>query len=352
MSDQITIKMRVPVLSEPVVAVPGLIFHHWFPLSSEDRISVDIDSFRIELCFDQDSLSGGQRGEPEDVSRWANVIAMDLPLQVEVRDLEEELLSYIASHKIGDAPDYDSDQLAMSYEELGKSVLKHVIRFVNRLICFARVIKGQYWLQEYSYNPERAATYFNRFNASATIDGEAWFTWHPTHRESIIAVMEDPARYVHKEDWSEVDTFISGENRAPLVYELLSGAELFKANNQARPSLTEAITALEVALSNFARAGKIGGILPQGIVDRLDTDSLSSQISHLGLSGSVRYLLPILFNDEQLPTEWLKDCQGAITERQNVVHQGQRDVDPKRLQRYIKSVRNICEWLEEYTPAA
>jgi hypothetical protein len=164
--------------------------------------------------------------------------------------------------------------------------------------------------------------------------------------------MEDPARYVHKEDWLKVDTFISGENRAPLVYELLSGAQLFKANDQARPSLTEAITALEVALSSFARADKIGGILPKGVADRLDTDSLSGQISHLGLSGTIRYLLPILFSDEQLPTEWLKDCQEAITERQNVVHQGQRDVDPKRLHRYLKSIRNICEWLEEYPLAS
>ena len=45
--------------------------------------------------------------------------------------------------------------------------------------------------------------------------------------------------------------FVIGNRRSPLVFELLARAEQLSGNGYTRAALTEAVTALEVAISDF-----------------------------------------------------------------------------------------------------
>jgi hypothetical protein len=56
----------------------------------------------------------------------------------------------------------------------------------------------------------------------------------------------------------------------------------------------------------------------------------------------------MLFPEEIIPTEVLRGCAEAISQRQNVVHTGQRTVEATKLANFLKSIRTLCELLEKY----
>ncbi|MDF1527461.1 MAG: hypothetical protein P1S59_14635, partial [bacterium] len=72
-------------------------------------------------------------------------------------------------------------------------------------------------------------------------------------------------------------------------------------------------------------------------------------VTKLGLSGSFRYLIPILFPEEILPTILLDMCRNAIEMRNTVVHQGQFKIHLEKLRTYLASIREVCEIFLTYT---
>ena len=147
------------------------------------------------------------------------------------------------------------------------------------------------------------------------------------------------------EDWNEAREFVLKGRRTRLVDELLVGAEELASEGYRRGALTEAVTALEVAIHEFARhpaTQAFGAKLGQ----RMDVPKLSKQVEHLGLSGTVRYLLPAILKNDQVDTEVLRECSRAVEMRQNVVHNGQRDVEEAKLQSAIAGIRRLCFALE------
>jgi hypothetical protein len=87
---------------------------------------------------------------------------------------------------------------------------------------------------------------------------------------------------------------------------------------------------------------------------RLNVKSLSHQVEHLGLTGSISYLLPLILPEPILPQDVIQGCQLAIAERQNVVHnrEGVRDVRPKILRTSLTAIRRMCHLLESLTAQA
>jgi len=69
----------------------------------------------------------------------------------------------------------------------------------------------------------------------------------------------------------------------------------------------------------------------------------------MGLTGSVSYLLPLLFPAKILSAEMLRSAREAIQQRQNVVHGGAREVHPDELQRFLRSLREFCDILGQCT---
>jgi hypothetical protein len=112
--------------------------------------------------------------------------------------------------------------------------------------------------------------------------------------------------------------------------------------------LTEAVTALEVAISEFVNRPDVEKALKPLMTERMNVASLKNWYKRIGLSGTVNYLFPLIFLEDKLPTEILKGCQKAVKERQNVVHNKQRDVSKDKLIIYINSIKRLCWILEEF----
>jgi len=176
-----------------------------------------------------------------------------------------------------------------------------------------------------------------------------WFRWQPTQlgRLAVASLPDnnDP-RLIRAVDWQLVQEFVANDKKPTLTMQLLAGAESLADEGSERAALTEAVSALEVALAKFARSSEIESTIPAAIRGRLGVESLPKLVDRLGLSASVSVLLPFLLSEELLPGDLLRTCREAISERQNVVHGGQRHVDPSRVQKYLWGLRQLCEVLE------
>lgn len=72
-------------------------------------------------------------------------------------------------------------------------------------------------------------------------------------------------------------------------------------------------------------------------------------MEHMGLTGTVSYLLPVILSETTLPRQVIRGCQTAIAQRQTVVHGGQRDVQAGTLKTSLIAIRSICDLLESLT---
>jgi hypothetical protein len=114
-------------------------------------------------------------------------------------------------------------------------------------------------------------------------------------------------------------------------------------------AITESITALEVALSEFAARPVMEKLQGDETRQRMGVDTIKHQVEHMGLTGSVGYLLPLLFPATVLSADVLVGARDAIQARQNIVHRGARGLAPDKLERMLRSVRQLCQILEAHT---
>jgi hypothetical protein len=343
------LNLKVPIQCEPLVGAPALTFSHWLPLAKENGLEIVDGDIRLVLWFDIKATWWAFQPTEEEIKNHVNVLAHYINADLEVNGLPEDLAKYIRNRDLTRPVKEEERSLQTAYESLGRQIFSLLLTRFNRLIAYARAKKGQYWLVEYDLDVGRMYTFFNIFEARGRFDDEPWFRFQPAVGDHLNVVMQSETRYISESEWPQVQSFVGSSSKPPLVGELLAGAEQLAENGHRRSALTEAITALEIALYAFARSANANSAFGGIMAERLATPTLIGQVNHFGLSGSFGYLLPLILSEKILPTNILKDCQLAITQRQNVVHNGQRDVDKKILQKCLSSIRYCCEVLESLT---
>lgn len=352
MSKSLRIRMSIPLPSQPIVPVSSFTFGQWLPLGEEDSITVREDNIAVTLSFDLGCLSFPYEMTEDDLSKHFNVLVHVVRAEVSVDDVADELADFIMStdyYRRGfETIGPQEQRLIDEYGALGDRIYLFAIGRVNRLISYARVQKGQYWLEEYATGAEDTSRSFVSFEPEVTADGSEWLRWVPPNTRVINVPPMDPSRYIVRDDWEKVGEYVGARSRPPLVGELLAGAESLAGNGHTRSALTEAVTALEVAVSQFSRQPRAEQAFGSVYADRLGLSSLENQVSRLGLSATVNYLLPLLFTEEQIPTETLRTCKSAVARRQMVVHQGQRDVREDELHSFLIAIRQLCSVLDSY----
>ncbi|NJO32610.1 MAG: hypothetical protein HC869_05240 [Rhodospirillales bacterium] len=111
------------------------------------------------------------------------------------------------------------------------------------------------------------------------------------------------------------------------------------------------MSALETAVYEFAKNPLIEA-LSKPISERIDVNRLGAQSEHLGFSGTVRYLLPIVLTEDQVPTTVFSACSDAIDDRNKLVHAKQRDVPQEVAIRWLGAIRALCELLASITDSS
>ncbi len=339
------ISLKIPIDTEPLIGAPALTFTHWLPIGKERGIKIIEDKLELLLWFDIMSTWWASQPTEEELKNHVNVLAHYVLAEVTVHDVDQILADYMQNHDFRKLPSSDDASIQKEYENLGRSILQAVLNRVNRLIVFARVIKGQYWLLEYPVDLNRLHSYFQSFEAIGYIDEGKRFRFQPATGDCISISMTPELKYIKEGEWNDVEQFVQGQSRPSMVLELLAGAQQLAGNGYVRSALTEAVTALEVAVSDFSRSDKCNEALASKYGPRMGVDRLQKQVERMGLSGTVRYLLPLLLPEDALPENILKGCRDAIDARQNVVHNGQREV--KNVEHLISSIESCCKILRE-----
>jgi hypothetical protein len=235
------------------------------------------------------------------------------------------------------------------YTQYTEQIYDFMFGTLNRVLMFLRTLQGQFWVEELVLDERKDLQSF--FPGSAHIselsaeivDSSIAFSWNPLKKIFGISksVGPDP-RELKPEDWDEIWDFVQSSKRPNLVAELINGAFKLASLGQSRAALTEAVTGLESALFRFSENPKLS-LVDNFPLKRLSVSSLKKAVAHLGFTQSIRYLLPLLFNEELLSPELLQSCDKAITLRHDVVHKGQRSV--KDIGEHLNAIAQMCQLL-------
>ena len=264
-------------------------------------------------------------------------------------DVSVELREYMRARNYARPTASGEVALQQAYDDLCWDILRLTIDSVNRLTQYVRSRWGQHWLQQYEVHRGVMSSLYTQFEGKASVDGgHTFFRFAPTPVSTLSMRIESDARLVGQEHWGDVREYVLSRRRPPLTGALLASAESLAANGHSRGAITEAVTALEVALYQFASNPAIDRTLGEELRSRMGLETLKAQVERVGLTGSVAYLLPLLLPESVLSSSTLAGCREAIAQRQNVVHSGQREVRDDVLWRALAAVRECCAILARF----
>lgn len=347
----LTVTLKIPFDSEsPTDLDSAITFTHWLPIGRDHGIVADDGDMRILLWFDEKCAWRVSQPTADELTKYVNINARYVYADVQISGLGADLLEYMERRDFSKPPDKDDEDLQLAYDQVAEKILTLVLHRVNRLIAFARSHKGQYWLSEYKIDLGSLRSYFYTFDAHGQVDSGPRFKFRPPKTDVLyVRLGGDESRYVHESDWAAFRDFVAGASKPQLIGELLAGAEHLLSIGHYRSAITEAVTALEVAVFQFSSNVNADAAFAPHMSQRLALSSLKSQVQHLGLSATVNYLLPTILPETLLPGSVISECQFALNRRQNIVHNGQRNIEENDARRAVSGVRACCEILEKLT---
>jgi len=349
---KLTVEFKIPFKTEHTTGAPAFTFTHWLPVGEENGINISEDEMQLLLWFDYDSVYRGFELDEQEIEKHVNLLAHNVNARVTTHITDHELINYIQNRDFTRSPNESEKVVQKNYEALGQNIIKFLLEYVNKLISYARDIKGQYWLLKYDYTHGQLLRYFQNFTAKGKIDDSTYFRFQPGATDNITISLPSEERYLCAADWKSVCDYVKSSNRPPLVDELLVGAEQLEENGYNRSALTEAVTALEVSIAEFASSEKANEKLSSIYGERLGVTYLKKQIKHMGLNGTIKYLLPLILPATTLPNNIVISCQKTVELRQNVVHNGQRKVDENTVSRGISNIRKCCKILKDFSESS
>ncbi len=355
MGKPVVVRFVIPVFGEDKLSErEPLVFHRWLPVKDDEALTVRQGDLELRFWIDAQCLTSLRETDLDDLGHCINIDVGKMI--VDVKGLEVSVALGDVIMRLAKETNFTEEHIAANYDPamlneyglLGKKTYSAVISNYNRLIAYVRAVKGQYWLREYESWPTVLHSEFNRLRAKIQVEGSDWARFTTTGTDVIMADMRvDEERLIKKADWEGIQNHLAGQRKAPLVGQLLAAADHFCELGHGRAALTEAVSALEVAVTQFyqhASPEKWPGLF----AERSGVENIRQHCEHLGTTCTVSYLFPLLFTENQMPNSVLKSCREAIEERNVVIHKGQRDIDEIKLRRYLRSIRDLCDRLTAF----
>ena len=277
-----------------------------------------------------------------DLESCINIFVKRLHTESLYNELDIFTANTIRSASNNIAPPIIGDGLS-DYEIIGGEIIDNILTAVNRLVSYCYSVKGQYDLSEISTQGRSTLNYFLQFDAKASLDNGPKFDFRPRNSYELIVAFPAESSYITKEDWGSIETFVADNTRTSLIDELLSRTEELFSKGLRRSAILEAVSAMELAISSFVNAPNLehetlnAGI--RGIKDLKKTQK------ELGLNKTIKILLPILFNESHLGDDIISGCIKAYEDRNNVAHNGMRDISEVALRAHIDNITNLCSLL-------
>ncbi|MCP4367149.1 MAG: hypothetical protein GY797_03390 [Deltaproteobacteria bacterium] len=336
----------------------SIVFSQWIPDNESDILIKQYEGVTVSISFDIKCVSSLGDVTKEEISCSNTNYISKLYAVADLGKIDNELTSFIFDERDsatgkhhGILPeDKRYEYFNNEYKCLGETVIKAVNDTCNRLIEYARNNKRQYWLTALNKDNNNLLNRNNSWRAKASINDGDKFRWVPPGTNVILFESMIPFESsIKKSEWNDVKLYLGSTCRSPLVFELISNARYLLGEGHRRSAVLEIVSALEVATTTFFKSPNVTVLNTQEYASRIDLNNLGNQSSHLGFSGSIRYLVPLLFSRDYISDATLEKCYQAIDVRNNVVHKGQRSVGKELAREIINACDVCCTALDQYT---
>jgi hypothetical protein len=203
--------------------------------------------------------------------------------------------------------------------------------YLNKFIDSYRLMSGRdkirnFWTFNEFLMPIRVA------NSDDINRGEQLITWSFLNEPLVL---KKPLRT--EEEHTLLEKYLSEE--LPLYEQFLLDARREYLFNNYLHSCLNSVIALEIVVSDYIRSyANIKGI---------EHSAIKEFIKSVGLTGNIKTTLKLISpNNIKLPPDDIFDnCKKAITTRNNIVHRGLRKIEAKELNRNLKSVQILINYL-------
>ena len=354
MGKTLKIQMTISVDNEENQNTRSIIFYEWLPETFDHALAFETEGMTCHYWADQDCIRyvnsyrvvDGKRQNLEMLVGKLHVAING----VEIQDRLADVILRLSKETVFGPDHFDKEydaELLQQHRELTGRIHRNVLFGYNRIIGHIRAERGQYWLDEQQHVDRNIPSDFIRYHARVRIDDSDWMRLADTRIQTLVVQGYPASRRIGSEDWTTIGRLM--QRRPDIVGTLLTAADGYQSQDQARTAVIEAVSALEIAVGNFTDRSKATDWFCHS-QERFGVANLRAHRKHLGFTAVVSYLLPMLFSEEQVSTEILMDCREAIDERNNIVHNGQRSVKSEKLIRYLKSIRCLCVFLQKLSP--
>jgi hypothetical protein len=241
-----------------------LVFRHWLPLQDGDALNSTEGDVKLRFWIDNHCVPDYIQVELDNIGRYANIFVEKMNVDVSGIDVSDQLAEVIIklATELNWLPEHISSTYDLSlieeYRAIGEKIYSGVVRQFNRLIAYVRAVKGQYWLHEYKPEPNNIHSEFVKLRAKVKVGESNWLRLTAPGECSMTLDILAGERLIAREDWQGICNHLAGERKAPLVGQLLAAADEFRKSGHRRSALTEAVSALEIAVSQLAQRANPG----------------------------------------------------------------------------------------------
>jgi hypothetical protein len=296
----------------------GLQFNRWLPDDERDCLKLPTDDVGADVevwCERRGYVKDGyikyhqtrRAVESAIIPLQARLDGGDLRGRIILNDVDSETLAAVEEDRHGDP----------LYIALGKRVVNRIFYpSVSPLVRILRTHYGQYWL------PELDAWDSRRVNLGAYCNNHLFF-WSLDGNQPLkrfmpenpvftidVGIMGGPMDYLREADWRSLQDLVQNRFSPSPAAETLGRAHGFVDSDEWRYALVEGVTALELAIGEYARS-------------RIAT--APSAMNKLGpfwtLNLPARVIAAAAFSGV-VPERDLDSTLKAIDHRNEVVHEG------------------------------
>lgn len=227
------------------------------------------------------------------------------------------------------------DNKVMSLDEITEKYEKIFFKYYNRFIDSYRLITGRHKIRNFwefsEFLPPLDIT------ASKNINPEEFHSMEFIMRNDSLVFLK-PLR--SEEEHSGLQNSLQQE--LPLSAQFLNDAKRALQFFDLIHCNINAVIALEISVSTYISefANKKG----------VDKNSIKEFIKKVEISGNIKTTLKLITpEDVVLPSDTvLSLCKAAITNRNNIVHTGLRDIDNNMLVEQLKAIEEVINFCNQY----
>lgn len=337
---KIKLRGRIPFLSKKTNFFEGVPFAAWIPDESL-KLTVTQGDVMAEFWVDKDCA---HIPPSHDGAIHSTVIAHSLKFLFEIDNVSERAFLEMHGRNRDERDEAKKEHIiiAETLYDLGTQTINHISEWL-------RAEHNDFWLEKYPQNHKTMDLDLRQWSIELEVDGN-WVHWYPVGTVNEIKLQSsDFPRDVQPEDWENAIKFASEKKHANLVLELLANADLLINTGSPRSALLEGCSALEVAIGRFTdRFDKSDSIRRRfrGLFE-FEPTKLSKKVDELGVRIALRLLFPLLFTEDEERNALFLQAANAMEKRNNVIHNGARNIAEEDVVVYLKAIRKTCLLLDE-----